>query len=523
MQTVDDIDPITGLPRRMSVPPQVPTMTIPSTGVITARPPIAPVIPQPMPVAPIAAALPNPIAAQPTQQSLMAEILSGQRPIPTARETTTSSTRRIPSPGYQAAIGQLGGAFAQQGAAAEALGAVEIKKAQESNQLMGEAAKMVETQAAEKLAKQTELYDAAEMRTIARDKEIERLSNTDYEGFWQKRGTGNQILGALSIALGSIGSALTGGENQALSIINKAMDMDYQEFTDKIQKQLAAIDRSRLSDEAKMQLATQRIGALDGYQQAQLNVVDRKLAAVETKFANEEVKAKVQNLRAGLQSQMAQIMMQNEKDMAQTVTSQTVDRPIDLKGLGEDAKKIKDQQYKDETDLRKEFDSDKPIAALRDGYIRLKQLENMSNKPVADKLALTIINKALQPESASMLSEEDNIKAAQSYGDKVAGYFEYVFKGNSLRPEMRKDLVNELRRIIDASRTALEPRIDQYSSIVASKGFDPYHVLGPLAMPVAQPGYVIMRSPEGAGPVTYRNVPADRVADLEKIGAKRVK
>jgi hypothetical protein len=44
--------------------------------------------------------------------------------------------------------------------------------------------------------------------------------------YWSSMGTGNKIQAALAIALGGIGAGLAGGENQAMKIINKAIDAD---------------------------------------------------------------------------------------------------------------------------------------------------------------------------------------------------------------------------------------------------------------------------------------------------------
>ena len=51
-------------------------------------------------------------------------------------------------------------------------------------------------------------------------------NRVDPSRYWSSMDTGNKIQAALAIALGGIGAGLTGGENQALKIINKAIDAD---------------------------------------------------------------------------------------------------------------------------------------------------------------------------------------------------------------------------------------------------------------------------------------------------------
>jgi hypothetical protein len=51
-------------------------------------------------------------------------------------------------------------------------------------------------------------------------------NRVDPNRYWASMNTGNKIQAALAIALGGIGAGLAGGENQALKIINKAIDAD---------------------------------------------------------------------------------------------------------------------------------------------------------------------------------------------------------------------------------------------------------------------------------------------------------
>jgi predicted RNA binding protein YcfA (HicA-like mRNA interferase family) len=51
-------------------------------------------------------------------------------------------------------------------------------------------------------------------------------NRVDPNRYWSSMNTGNKIQAALAIALGGIGAGMAGGENQALKIINKAIDAD---------------------------------------------------------------------------------------------------------------------------------------------------------------------------------------------------------------------------------------------------------------------------------------------------------
>lgn len=72
-----------------------------------------------------------------------------------------------------------------------------------------------------------DMQSAYQKQIEALDDEQNKLSEVDPNRFWSNLSTGQKILGAISIGLGSIGGALskTGG-NVALDIINKAIDND---------------------------------------------------------------------------------------------------------------------------------------------------------------------------------------------------------------------------------------------------------------------------------------------------------
>ena len=170
-----------------------------------------------------------------------------------------------------------------------------VEKIKDTNIKIGEAETKGQKDiltAKEKRDEQIQEADAKYLESVSKlDAEIEQsqartsqltedYSNMKYVDFWEKKSTGEKILGAISIALGAIAQARSEGKipNTALNIINGAVAEDKQAFKDKLQKQLKLIDMSKLNTKEKkvkkIELLEQYEGKIDSYNRQLNNTLD---------------------------------------------------------------------------------------------------------------------------------------------------------------------------------------------------------------------------------------------------------
>jgi hypothetical protein len=120
---------------------------------------------------------------------------------------------------------------------------------------------------------------------------------------------GSTILSAIAIGLGGMGSALNGGRNIALDIINNNIEKDIkkQEF-DLQQKQYAA--SSRKGDLAEMR---QRFGdadkARDAYRLSQLSIAEQETRGLMAKYDSPIMQAKFSQMLSDLDAQKTEVGM----------------------------------------------------------------------------------------------------------------------------------------------------------------------------------------------------------------------
>lgn len=156
----------------------------------------------------------------------------------------------------------------------------------------------------------------------------------DSEKFWKDRGTGGQIAAAMAIAFGAIGNAIAGvnGPNQALDIINRAVDRNIDTQIKNIEKQrgdlsdlqriyaqtkerfgdeATAIEAARLAGltaaKAKIQEQAAKLDALQAKdpkfkeeqlrEMAELEAAWREATGADTPLAQKAAELKIQKLR----------------------------------------------------------------------------------------------------------------------------------------------------------------------------------------------------------------------------------
>lgn len=156
---------------------------------------------------------------------------AGMPPVETTTQGTSSSTGTsgiTPSPAAQQAAQaetqQLQNVAGAQQAVAPAIAQQVEGKAQ---QLEAEAG--AEQQGA---AEAQQIRDAYAQRikaseTAAADAQ-KQYENFQFHNYWDNKSTGQYITAKLAAAFGGFGAALTGGQNEALANINRAIDRDFE-------------------------------------------------------------------------------------------------------------------------------------------------------------------------------------------------------------------------------------------------------------------------------------------------------
>jgi hypothetical protein len=160
------------------------------------------------------------------------------------------------------------------------------------------------------------------------DADVAELSQSKYEGYWENKSTGSKILGAISLALGTLGSSLSGGPNTALSIIDKAMDEDFNIYQSKVNNRIKAIEKSRLNVQSKRQLIETEILGLQRKKESDIKVLQSKINNLSNKFAQPEVQAKLELLNSQLDQKAAQTRLQFEKGLGKVVDT-TIQRKLE--------------------------------------------------------------------------------------------------------------------------------------------------------------------------------------------------
>ena len=278
-----------------------------------------------------------------------------EAPLATPSVTTTTTTQKRATDEARAAQDQITSALEAQKDALEEQTQIGAAKAAETFGFNQEAQR-IEAEAAQ--AEQDLRNQGAaeiEKRINELDSRTAELSDRKYEGYWASKSTGEKIVGAISLALGAYASALGGGPNAALKIINGAMNEDFKAFQANTKIKMDAINRSRLGIEDKRRLLSDQIINLQAKKLSDISIVQSKINNLGNKFKDEELKAKLAGLNAQLDQQAAETRAKFENSLAETVNTKVteqqalatgIDKELYVPGLGQaltkqDAKELK--------------------------------------------------------------------------------------------------------------------------------------------------------------------------------------
>lgn len=169
----------------------------------------------------------------------------------------------------------------------------------------------------------TSKIDAAD-RNIASARTDYQTSNIDSNRIF-KADNNNRILAGISLALGAMGSALTGQKNYAMDIINSIVDRDIEEQKYEASKKYTAYENAKKEREILDSRFENDVDKLMFAKNMRLDVVKTKIESMIAGAKSAEIKANAQKLLADLNEQIAQnklALFQNALNAAPTVTTQ---------------------------------------------------------------------------------------------------------------------------------------------------------------------------------------------------------
>jgi hypothetical protein len=137
------------------------------------------------------------------------------------------------------------------------LGATEAAQAGVQAQDAEEAAKVSRVQQQALADRQAEHDARIEAKQKQYDEEAAKWSNDKPSSFWADKSSGEKFLAGLGVALGALGSGLTGRENGALSVLEKAQQDHYTREKDRIEKRYKGLEMLR-GQRADLQAAKER-------------------------------------------------------------------------------------------------------------------------------------------------------------------------------------------------------------------------------------------------------------------------
>ena len=257
---------------------QTPALTEPMPG--------EPMTEQAAPIAPAAPAMPSVMQAQ-----------------------TTQTQRTMPGPEYKAAMGAFEKATEEVQKTSMAQANLEIEKQKqigaetmrvqqlyEDDLISVESERLMRENA---IQKQRDKYNAA----------VQAKENFEYKDFFEGR-TGAKVMAGIAMALGTVGAALTKGENVAYKVIQNAIDQDFA-------MQKAEHDKLKGTVEDTRNLYTQLVN--QGLDELQADVAFSeikykqsmtKIDAMKSQISDPEGVAKLDSLKAQMQQDLAAKQMQ---------------------------------------------------------------------------------------------------------------------------------------------------------------------------------------------------------------------
>lgn len=240
--------------------------------------------------------------------------------------------------------GDLARVNAENEAAAKLKGAAEVGKANAAVDAQAEEIRVREEHAARQqvIQQQTDAEVARKQGEL--DDESKKYKSMSFKDFWSDKSTGARVLGAISIGLGAAGAALTGGQNTALAIIDKAIDRNYQMQRDAIMKQKDIVTEARMGVEGARQAKADKLLQLENWRKNAYEITEAKTKALMDKAGVPAAEANASGLLAGVHEKALESKMALDKGIAQVaeIKSATAKNYAEIGKIKADTGKEKD-------------------------------------------------------------------------------------------------------------------------------------------------------------------------------------
>lgn len=165
-----------------------------------------------------------------------------------------------------------------------------------------------------------------------REQQLQQLQAMNYElmnrqmdpnRFYSARGPAAQFGAALAVSLGALGSALTGGENGALRIISDAVDRDLAAQQNDLARAQQGIGQARNLYADLVELTGDQQQAELAFLDLRMGQAESDLARIASSGASQSVIARANLLRDQLANQRANIDLQRNRSLYQSVRTET--------------------------------------------------------------------------------------------------------------------------------------------------------------------------------------------------------
>jgi len=297
-------------------------------------------IEQAAPIAPAAPAMPSVMQAQ-----------------------TTQTQRTMPGPEYKAAMGAFDKATEEVQKTSMAQANLEIEKQKqigaeqmrvqqqyEDDLISVESERLMRENAVQK---QRDKYNAA----------VESEKNFEYKDFFEGR-TGAKVMAGIAMALGTVGAALTKGENVAYKVIQNAIDQDFAMQKAEHEKLKGTVQESRNLYTQLMRQGLDELQADVAFSEIKYKQSMTKIEAMKSQISDPEGVAKLDALKAKMQQDLAAKQMQATEGFNIKAISES--KPMVLPSTKETAQAGREIE---------EYVAKTPIKEASDAYLGLKEFQ----------------------------------------------------------------------------------------------------------------------------------------------------
>lgn len=239
----------------------------------------------------------------------------------------------------------------------------------------------------------------------------------------------------------------------------------------------AAGARSEANDALRAQEAQNNAARTQAYLAAQ----ERNAATGQQRLAGEEKKQESAEERFARQQSEVERHNKAVEEAAAAERARRAAAALAGKGAKDkkDADKDKDKNWKDVTELRKEFNQQPIVKSFGTQRQEFEKMKSAANNPSAagDLMLIFSLMKILDPNSSVRESEAASASNAGGVPERVRNQWNNALSGQRLTPEQRADFVTQATRIFDTARSQYDEQASRYRDLATKIGGDPDDVV----------------------------------------------